>query len=393
MATIPQTASSVEEFVEIASMVREAWRLEEVLPWFRGHTNAEWDLKPKFYRQNDITRGTEDEIREEFCVRAPNLAEYTPTNRWDWYFLMQHYGAPTRLLDWTEGALIGLYFAVKDNPGYYPSAVWVLDAWDLNKRVVKTDEVVPPGDPGVTPQDRRRYDRWLPDRFAKGKRWPEYPVAIYPGHTVRRIGAQRSCFTIHGSDFRGLEDIAKDIGGHLMMITIPSWQTRAIKRSLQTCGIDETTVFPDLRGLSSSVAATWTEPDEPSPHHEVYARLCPSKVHKGGVGVFAIRPIRKGTKLFVGDNAEMVWVNKKDVPRAPKSIRKLYEDFPVIRTDPRDGETRYGCPLSFNRLTMSWYLNESEDPNVECDEFYNFRATKDIEPSEELTVDYSKYSE
>ena len=89
----------------------------------------------------------------------------------------------------------------------------------------------------------------------------------------------------------------------------------------------------------------------------------------------------------------MVWVNKKDVPRAPKAIRTLYRDFPVIKTDPRDGETRYGCPLSFNRMTMSWYLNESDDLNVECDEFYNFRARKTIEPGEELTVDYSKYSD
>jgi hypothetical protein len=306
---------------------------------------------------------------------------------------MQHYGAATRLLDWTESALIGLHFAVKDNPGYYPSAVWVLDAWELNKRVVKRDEVVPPGEPGVTREDRQRYDRWLPDRFAKRKRWPERPVAVYPGHVTRRIGAQRSCFTIHGSDCRGLEEIAKGMRCPLMKITVPSWKARSIKRALETCGIDETTVFPDLGGLSRSVAATWTGPDERRPHDEVYARLRPSKVDRGGVGVFAIRRIRAGTKLFVGDNNEMIWVEKDDLPRAPKSIRKLYEDFPVIKTDQQDKRTRYGCPLSFNRLTMSWYLNESAKPNVRCDEFYNFRANRDIKAGEELTVDYSTYSE
>jgi FRG domain/SET domain len=393
MPIVKRTARSVEEFIKIASGLRTGWKMNKVMPWFRGHANAEWPLVPKFYRQQSTDRVDEDNIREEFITRAPVLSDVKPNTSWDWYFLMQHYGAPTRLLDWTEGALIGLYFAVRERPGYQDAAVWVLDPWELNKRVVRKDEVVPPGEAGTSAQDRQRYVKWLPERFVPGKRWPPRPVAIYPGHIVRRIGAQRSCFTIHGVDQRGLEAISDDVECVLTKITIPSWDAREIRHTLDTCGVDDSTVFPDLAGLSKAVEFRYTKPKESPPHSGVYTRLRPSEIAKGGIGVFAIRKIKKDAHLFEGDNDEIIWLKESEVGALPKGVRQLYRDFPVIKNEEGNNERRYGCPLSFNRLTVSWYINHSQKPNVRCDESFNFYALRTIEPGEELTVDYSTYSD
>jgi hypothetical protein len=83
----------------------------------------------------------------------------------------------------------------------------------------------------------------------------------------------------------------------------------------------------------------------------------------------------------------MRWIEADKLGRLPKEIRRLYEDFGVLK----DG--RWGCPTSFNRLTPAWYLNESKNPNVACDEHLNFVAKRDIALGEELTVDYTTYSE
>lgn len=127
---------------------------------------------------------------------------------------------------------------------------------------------------------------------------------------------------------------------------------------------------------------------EDLPHHKVYTRLRSSKIH--GVGVFSITNIKKGTFLFYGDDEDMVWIEKQEVSKLPAEIRKLYDDFCVIKDD------QYGCPKNFNQLTVAWYLNEpkpSEKPNVGCNNDYEFFALRDIKKGEELTVDYSTYSE
>lgn len=101
--------------------------------------------------------------------------------------------------------MVALYFAVRSNAEIFNAAVWAMDAWWLNEKVINKDEVIPPADPGTTKEDRARVSPWLPERFMKGKggKLPTLPVAVLPTHTMRRISAQRSCFTIHGSERNG----------------------------------------------------------------------------------------------------------------------------------------------------------------------------------------------
>lgn len=121
------------------------------------------------------------------------------------------------------------------------------------------------------------------------------------------------------------------------------------------------------------------------PHCGVRVRLGVSKIH--GIGVIAIKDIKKGTRIFPSDDEDLVWIEKKKMARLPKEIKKLYQDFCVFKGN------MCGCPRNFNGITVAWYLNNSKQPNVVCDENYDFFAGRNIKKGEELTVDYDSYSD
>lgn len=250
--------NSVPSFVRKICAVRTKWTNadgEFFDPWFRGQLRAGWPLTPNSYRSKLLD--DEADIRLEFRRRALQLiAGHVPADEWQWYFLMQHHGAPTRLLDWTDSALVALFFAVSANaPGNTKvassAAVWMLNPWALNDIVLDDGRVYDTAWEKAAP-----YLPALPD----GELEPRLPIAIDPPHFTTRVAVQRSHFTVFGSRRRGIESIAKRHRNILARIVIERSAIPEIRLDLTTCGIRDTAVFPDLEGLSRELIRFYSDP-------------------------------------------------------------------------------------------------------------------------------------
>lgn len=69
-----------------------------------------------------------------FQQNAFSLLEKRPSTYWEWLFIMQHHGVSTRLLDWSESPLAGLYFALDDpKKDRTDGLLWMLLPTELNK--------------------------------------------------------------------------------------------------------------------------------------------------------------------------------------------------------------------------------------------------------------------
>lgn len=253
-------AKSVRQFLKHVSELDVRWRTPKgnhVELWFRGQTD-DAIRRPNLYRGSFRPRTTDAELRIEFQRRGVQFArDRNLSGHWERYFLMQHLGTPTRLLDWTDGALLALYFAVRDQvtKGKTPKqvVVWALDPFALNRLVIGWRTIALPSWKEVKP--------WLPTDPAATVQ-PRYPIAIDPTHVDLRLAVQRSHFTLFGRAKDGLERLARRRGKKLRLARIVISGKKRVRRvvtQLEACGIRETSVFPDLEGLSREITDEWRD--------------------------------------------------------------------------------------------------------------------------------------
>src|SRR5882724_1841169 len=104
------------------------------LQWYRGEDKIRphGSLVPSIARRPSRLQ-EEWAIYQRFRQNVAAFLSHVNLSEWDWMLYMRHYEVHTRLLDWTESALVALYFAVDNRRSdRSDGAVWCLDPLRLN---------------------------------------------------------------------------------------------------------------------------------------------------------------------------------------------------------------------------------------------------------------------
>jgi hypothetical protein len=216
------TVSDLSDLIAATQETRT--RFKNDAAWWRGHAKAEWSLEAQVFRKNPERpeRPLYDEtaLIGHFVSRAPPRS-HGPCPEFDdyfgWLFLAQHYGLPTRLLDWTENPLVAAYFAVIRAPSDSDACIWALWPTRLNRASDAANGLVQIRDPNV---------KKIAESAFTGNKSREEVMALDGQEIDPRMLAQMGRFTIH-SDPTPLEQIPES-ADWLRQFVIPSDRRRGL---------------------------------------------------------------------------------------------------------------------------------------------------------------------
>lgn len=273
----PEKITSVEGFLKVIRGTRQQDQ-EFFLGNFvcyRGQTQ-DWPLMPSAFRDehsNDqgicfeqLPAIAENELYREFHNRIRGYNTHIDLdNPWELICFAQHFGVPTRLIDWATNPLAALYFALETDQNQEYAVVWCLKVTKLNPNPQKNAHQssykerdywrgyflsdLPPK-PAFFDRLPNRNQR-LPHQFTSGL------VLIQPPDIDNRIKNQGSLFTVHIPEDKELVvDHGKFIVSNhmapetiLLKLKIPMLHRRDILDELWDLGVTPYSLYPDLEGL------------------------------------------------------------------------------------------------------------------------------------------------
>lgn len=201
--------------------------------------------------------GLEIALNREFRRKAASLLP-AGASAVDVYFLAQHHGLPTRLLDWTTNPLAALFFTAAGAPDE-DGALYMLHPRDLIPRN-------PPGAARVYPPDavdiRDPLVAQAVDSLFTGENWVANPfiLPIMPDLRTGRMLQQGSCFTLHMPP--------RPVGGErpaeptfiiskARKLVVPQAAKADLLVDMRRVGVNYASLFLDLDNIAKEIRATW----------------------------------------------------------------------------------------------------------------------------------------
>ncbi|MCK6476673.1 MAG: FRG domain-containing protein [Phycisphaerales bacterium] len=197
----------------------------------------------------------ESDLFFDFQIRlGRERSEYASC--WDTLFAMRHHGLPTRILDWTQTIGVAVYFAVTAGSVDDP-CIWILHPYLLNQAHWVGRDTALPKYLGQTIDSLPLADyddilgHWKHDKLAfRGA------VAVCPSRANARMQAQTGTFTIHGTDWRPIDQqVGMDVLRRVMM---PPGAVDGARQFLTEAGLTTRVLFPGIDGLAQEMRERFT---------------------------------------------------------------------------------------------------------------------------------------
>ncbi len=168
---------------------------------FRGHARRDTPLETTLLRARRESPGPfqaewEERLLRRFQSRAHHYVSDLPKrgDRLEWLALIQHYGGPTRLLDFSHSFYLAAFFAVEKARADEAAAVWAVNYDMLSERIAREFDLPWP------PRNRDRMNRELnklANAFLAGEREPEpFVINVAPERMNERLSIQQGLFLV-----------------------------------------------------------------------------------------------------------------------------------------------------------------------------------------------------
>jgi len=230
--------SSFIEFISEIERAREQLGCSRTGAFYRGHSKSAYKLIPSIFREN-FSSEKEHNLYVDCYARGNHLIR-TPQNSWELLSIMQHFGIPTRLLDWSECLSIALFFAISES--HEDPAIWIINPFKLNSANKAS------GRPRILTiglDDFPDYESCFV-RLKNKDVWQYHnPVFVQIPWSEERMRNQKGFFTVHTTE----EPMEASCKNYVRCVPIKKDAIQGVKRFLEYAGINEDVLFPDIEGF------------------------------------------------------------------------------------------------------------------------------------------------